>query len=201
MTQWAPTPPFDHQQEDQSSSAAPRKRSKWLSIGVPVICSLLAFGLGSAAGGSGSAAERSSLASAEQELKSELVSANLEIEDAESVVAEAEQEATEARDELDQRLELTASLEAEVQEHATQVSELTSNNEALAAQVAELEAATQAVQFVDTPVAEEVPPPTAAATYYENCSAVRAAGASPLFASSPGYASHLDRDGDGVACE
>ncbi|HOZ05071.1 MAG TPA: excalibur calcium-binding domain-containing protein [Arenimonas sp.] len=38
-------------------------------------------------------------------------------------------------------------------------------------------------------------------TYYPNCAAVRAAGAAPLRRGEPGYASHLDRDNDGVACE
>jgi hypothetical protein len=37
--------------------------------------------------------------------------------------------------------------------------------------------------------------------YYANCSAVRAAGKAPLYRGEPGYASHLDRDHDGVACE
>ncbi|MCR2828260.1 excalibur calcium-binding domain-containing protein, partial [Microbacterium sp. zg.Y909] len=37
--------------------------------------------------------------------------------------------------------------------------------------------------------------------YYENCTAVRAAGAAPIHAGDPGYSSKLDRDGDGVACE
>ncbi|MFE7566748.1 excalibur calcium-binding domain-containing protein [Streptomyces sp. NPDC057539] len=38
-------------------------------------------------------------------------------------------------------------------------------------------------------------------TYYANCTAVRAAGADPIYAGEPGYGRHLDRDGDGVACE
>jgi hypothetical protein len=38
-------------------------------------------------------------------------------------------------------------------------------------------------------------------TYYANCSAARAAGAAPVYAGEPGYAPHLDRDGDGVGCE
>jgi hypothetical protein len=37
--------------------------------------------------------------------------------------------------------------------------------------------------------------------YYQNCAAVRAAGAAPIRAGQPGYASHLDRDSDGVGCE
>ncbi len=37
--------------------------------------------------------------------------------------------------------------------------------------------------------------------YYANCAAVRAAGKAPLYRGQPGYGSHLDRDGDGIACE
>ncbi|MCD1285494.1 calcium-binding protein [Brevibacterium sp. CCUG 69071] len=37
--------------------------------------------------------------------------------------------------------------------------------------------------------------------YYENCTAAREAGAAPVRRGDPGYASHLDRDGDGVGCE
>ncbi|WP_051853835.1 excalibur calcium-binding domain-containing protein [Streptomyces sp. NRRL S-146] len=37
--------------------------------------------------------------------------------------------------------------------------------------------------------------------YYGNCSEVRAAGAAPIHRGEPGYASHLDRDDDGVACD
>ena len=36
---------------------------------------------------------------------------------------------------------------------------------------------------------------------YGNCAAARAAGAAPLYRGQPGYASHLDRDNDGIACE
>jgi hypothetical protein len=39
------------------------------------------------------------------------------------------------------------------------------------------------------------------AVYYPNCSAARAAGAAPVSRGDPGYASHLDRDSDGVGCE
>lgn len=37
--------------------------------------------------------------------------------------------------------------------------------------------------------------------YYENCDAVRAAGADPIHAGDPGYTSSLDRDRDGTGCE
>jgi hypothetical protein len=41
----------------------------------------------------------------------------------------------------------------------------------------------------------------AGGVYYQNCAAVRAAGAAPLYAGQPGYSRKLDRDGDGIACE
>jgi len=37
--------------------------------------------------------------------------------------------------------------------------------------------------------------------YYESCDAAQAAGAAPVRRGDPGYGEHLDRDGDGVACE
>ncbi|KAA9134407.1 GmrSD restriction endonuclease domain-containing protein [Microbacterium caowuchunii] len=49
------------------------------------------------------------------------------------------------------------------------------------------------------PVEPAPAPPVTA--YYENCDAVRAAGAAPLYNGQPGYTRKLDRDGDGVACE
>lgn len=60
-------------------------------------------------------------------------------------------------------------------------------------------------QAAPTRQAEAVPAPTTAesggSTYYENCTAVRAAGADPIRRGEPGYSSKLDRDGDGIACE
>jgi len=38
-------------------------------------------------------------------------------------------------------------------------------------------------------------------TYYRNCSQARAAGVTPILQGQNGYAEHLDRDDDGVACE
>lgn len=36
---------------------------------------------------------------------------------------------------------------------------------------------------------------------FANCTAARAAGAAPVYRGDPGYATHLDRDNDGVGCE
>jgi hypothetical protein len=37
--------------------------------------------------------------------------------------------------------------------------------------------------------------------YYQNCDAVRAAGAAPIHPGDPGFQQKFDRDGDGVGCE
>lgn len=37
--------------------------------------------------------------------------------------------------------------------------------------------------------------------YYPNCTAARNAGKSRIRRGQPGYGRHLDRDGDGIACE
>jgi Excalibur calcium-binding domain/Protein of unknown function (DUF1524) len=59
-------------------------------------------------------------------------------------------------------------------------------------------AALPAGQPAPQPAPAPVPP---ASVYYANCDAVRAAGAAPIHRGDPGYASRLDRDGDGIGCE
>jgi hypothetical protein len=50
--------------------------------------------------------------------------------------------------------------------------------------------------------AQPAPAPAVPANvFYENCDAVRAAGAAPIRNGDPGYSRKLDRDGDGVGCE
>ncbi|MFL0564881.1 DUF1524 domain-containing protein [Microbacterium sp. 179-I 1D1 NHS] len=54
------------------------------------------------------------------------------------------------------------------------------------------------------PTQESKPAPAPAKpadVYYKNCTAAREAGAAPVHVGDPGYAKHLDRDGDGVGCE
>jgi hypothetical protein len=43
--------------------------------------------------------------------------------------------------------------------------------------------------------------PPAGSVYYANCTAARAAGVTPIHRGQPGYASKLDRNNDGIACE
>jgi hypothetical protein len=82
--------------------------------------------------------------------------------------------------------------------------------QAAAEQAARDAAARQAVP-VPAPAAPAAPAPAPApaapvapapaAVYYANCTAARAAGAAPVYAGTPGYGKHLDRDGDGIGCD
>ena len=49
-----------------------------------------------------------------------------------------------------------------------------------------------------TPAPGQPAPPS---VFYEDCDAVRAAGADPIRVGDPGYRPELDSDGDGVGCE
>ncbi len=51
------------------------------------------------------------------------------------------------------------------------------------------------------PVQPPVVQPQQATVFYQNCSAVRAAGAAPIYVGQPGFEAKFDRDGDGVGCE
>ncbi len=72
--------------------------------------------------------------------------------------------------------------------------------EAPAAPVAPVEAPAAPVEVQPQAPAPLVEVP-ATDVYYQNCSAVRAAGAAPILAGQPGFQSKFDRDGDGVGCE
>ncbi|WP_104062461.1 excalibur calcium-binding domain-containing protein [Arthrobacter sp. 4R501] len=75
----------------------------------------------------------------------------------------------------------------------------------VAAQKAAEAAAQQAAQQAAKPApVAPAPAPAAqapAAVYYANCTAARAAGAAPIYAGTPGYGTHLDRDRDGIGCD
>lgn len=48
---------------------------------------------------------------------------------------------------------------------------------------------------------EKVEKPTNVEVYFRTCKDARAAGYSRMRVGQPGYARHLDRDNDGIACE
>ena len=65
---------------------------------------------------------------------------------------------------------------------------------------AELDAQQPVNNPVDVPASRLVGVPDTSWSY-SSCKAARAAGAAPLHIGEAGYGPHLDRDGDGVACE
>ena len=77
--------------------------------------------------------------------------------------------------------------------------------------VTEPPATTRATTALTSPPVTRAPTATTEATAptatrpssvsYANCTAVRAAGAAPIYRGEPGYGAHLDRDNDGIACE
>lgn len=67
-----------------------------------------------------------------------------------------------------------------------------------AAQQAAQQAAVKPAPVVQAPAPAVQAP---AAVSYANCTAARAAGAAPIYAGTPGYGKHLDRDGDGIGCD
>ncbi|MGN0124785.1 MULTISPECIES: excalibur calcium-binding domain-containing protein [Rhodococcus] len=65
-------------------------------------------------------------------------------------------------------------------------------------------------EYTPPPVTQYTPPPAPAYTpppvqqpsvSYKNCSEAKAAGAAPILRGEPGYASRLDKDNDGIACD
>jgi hypothetical protein len=70
-----------------------------------------------------------------------------------------------------------------------------------AAEQAARDAAARPAPQVPVAPAPAVPAPAPAAAPFANCTAARAAGAAPVYAGTPGYGKHLDKDGDGIGCD
>jgi hypothetical protein len=72
---------------------------------------------------------------------------------------------------------------------------------AKAKKAAEAKAALAAEKARKKKIAEAEVRKSPSSAYYKNCTAVRNAGAAPIYRGEPGYSRKLDRDGDGIACE
>lgn len=118
-------------------------------------------------------------------LAAEVETARVAQEEADRVAAEAET-ARVAQEEAD-RLAAEAETARVAQE---------AENARITQEEADRVAAEQATAQQNAPA-----PAPAPEVNYKNCTAVKDAGAAPLHAGQPGYGKHLDRDGDGVACE
>ena len=63
------------------------------------------------------------------------------------------------------------------------------------------EVSTPAPQPAPQPAPVQSAPAPQPTVYYKNCTEARNAGVTPIYRGQPGYAAHLDRDNDGIACE
>lgn len=99
---------------------------------------------------------------------------------------------------------------AEAAAAAQAAAEKAAAEQAAAAQAAAEQAArdaaarqAQPAPAAPAPVAPAPAPaaPAPVAAPFANCTAARAAGAAPVYAGTPGYGKHLDRDGDGIGCD
>jgi colicin import membrane protein len=129
-------------------------------------------------------------------LQSELTSSQQEANALAGGAADAEARIRQA----DEREALLVQRTAELDGRSAQLDQREQELVAREAAAAEApQAVTRPAPVAAVPAAPEAP--AASSTYYENCAAVRAAGAAPIHAGEPGYGKHLDREGDGIGCE
>lgn len=184
-----------------------RRTPVWVVAATGVAALLLGMGVGAVA--SGDAAHQIALADLEQQLaisQEETTSAEQAHDDAVASHAERAAALTEERDKLtDERDSLSDERDAladEIDTLTDSVSELTQKiSDEQAKTAAEKQRADAAEERVAASEPSSDSPQSSASTYYQNCTAARAAGAAPVYSGDPGYGPHLDRDGDGVGCE
>lgn len=132
-------------------------------------------------------------------------------------VADIETETKNSNNEADEKARLAAEQKAKEEEAARLAAEKKAKEEEAARLAAEQKAKEEAARIAaeqkakeaeaarlaaERKAQEEAAAKAAAANvYYQNCSAVRAAGAAPICTGDPGYSRKLDRDGDGIGCE
>lgn len=192
-----------------------RRRAALFTVGALLIGLLIGGGVASVA----SAASAATLDSQITELEAQRVAHVTAADEAAGERSELAGKLATAKNEVARLKSTVRELEAQVSDQSaklrTQAAELKSQKTKLKKQqaeldarqseldarqtrITELEAAATPAAPVAVPPAVEAPP---ANVYFKNCSAARAAGASPVHAGDPGYGPHLDRDGDGVGCE
>ena len=171
--------------------APPAKQTRlWLRWAIPAFAFLLGVGIGGAG--------TDDVTAAPQYVQLE--------ERLESTEDEADQLSDQVEDARAQIAQAGADAEAKIQQQAAVLeqrsAELDQRETALTTRESALRSIEQAPAPAAAPVVVPEPAPApAASAYYENCDAARAAGAAPVRTGDPGYGGHLDRDGDGVACE
>jgi len=170
-------------------------------MGLIASASTLAVGilLGSSIGGSGAVAELSSLKEKVTTLESDIGEAEVVAADSDAALADAQADRDAAVAELTETTDALTLAAAKVVELEGAATANQGELDARAARIAELEGQ---VSAQTAPVSAPAPAPAAPAIVsFDNCTAVRNAGAAPIRSGDPGYGRHLDRDGDGIGCE
>ncbi|WP_159498982.1 excalibur calcium-binding domain-containing protein [Microbacterium sp. 18062] len=184
------SPPVSDAAASAPASAKGSFLRRTMSLKTATIIAASAFVVGMLISGWGGASGTAALEDRIDALESEALENAALAGDVEELGKELE-EVDEARD----------AAAARVSELESELAAVRTESDARQARIVELEAAAVVVPVVEEPAAPEAPAAPPAATYYENCTAARAAGAAPVRLGDPGYARHLDRDGDGVGCE
>ena len=146
----------------------------------------------------------------ELQLKVDTLNNELEsLKDDMAKVSEESQRILDAENEQLEGFELEKKVLKEEQDKMkNQITTLQNENKDLSTKLANAQKSSQLAASSDnnsstsgTSNTQSAPASTSQDVYYKNCSQVRAAGASPIRTGDPGYARHLDRDGDGIGCE
>lgn len=175
------------------------RRTGAIVAGATLIAGLF---FGATTAGAGSASEVDSLTSRIAVLEAEVDEAQTSVAESDSAAAAWEDKHDDVRAEL-------ADMGSQMGEMQTAAEAAQVELEARAATIAELQGQV-AARVAPAPVVETAPAPAVpapavpappASISYENCTAVRNAGAAPIRAGDPGYGTHLDRDRDGIGCE
>lgn len=153
-------------------------------------------------------------ATKEKAMKKEITAIQQELKDTKSTLDTKEKRLADATHDLnrlkaDNKKKVDEAAEKLTLEKDEKIQELKNSNEQLSKEKSEL---TKKIKELEeqpqqdtAPVSESQPieeaQPSQEYVHYANCTEARNAGVTPIYKGEPGYASHLDRDGDGVACE
>ncbi|MEH3088424.1 MAG: excalibur calcium-binding domain-containing protein [Microbacterium arborescens] len=173
-------------------------------FGVIAAASALVVGLavGGGVGGSNAQSEIGSL-------KDQVASLEGEVGEAQTVARESDAALAGARSDLDDAVAKLAKVTGDLRAVTAQVTEMQT---AATASQTELDARAARITDLEGQLSVHVAPVAAApeqsapvsssgSVWFKNCTAAREAGAAPVRVGDPGYAKHLDRDGDGIGCE
>jgi uncharacterized protein (DUF3084 family) len=199
-------------------------RPWWRQLLVPVAVGVIAFSLGASA----TANDDATTSDEYKSLDEKFAATSIDLDDDNQIVADLESKLAAAEDavsalesdkerqeadadrrqtrlddraaKLDKREAGLNELESDLETRAAELDSLGKELDDKEAELGKQERASTQTND-DPPPVEEEPDDEPAEVYYKNCDAVRAAGKAPLHRGEPGYASHLDRDNDGIACE